>query len=658
MERAASKNASPREPIGAPEDRAPRPRRRGLKSKHTAGTGRVGRVAAVVVTSALVHAVLLGAPQIRARLTAGHAEPAPLVLQRAGYAERAAPLVKRITVAMDRAALIARARAARGEGRLALGEFLLDANAIDAREQGVEFDRQRAGALYAARRGALRAAEAGISLRAAVPEVFGDLHYFGRPGGRIGDALLDGGGSCEPLAQLIAAAIFDADHREAIELRYYGGVGGIPHLTPVLLVGKGAVDLLAGRDALPGGARFAADELVEIYARAHDLAPALDRAVDVGAAGAAEDDAPAAPASIAEGYPPNHDRYPGTTPLYAGSAVPAEGATAPGKMTAADQSADCAFFVRLAVLDPPKIALGEGDLAPSIELRRVPSSAQIDRTFAQIAAVEQTIARRVAGGTSPAIDAADRLMELSCLTALYDRAAVDLALTRAPEIARTSLLKRNESADAGARLLASIDWAAPAGKAVSRRLAERYSGRSWLLLVLAGGDAPVLASLGDRDDWGRVNALAALLIAPDTRDRALSLAEKLPRAQQIEVMHEIFHAHDDLRPWSSNYAIDARGDGEILRAYRVFRGVAWGLWEGARSPDEVLSVMRRDVAKERLDATWEAAFAAYFAQNGLNLHQFRADSTAFSRDLGRWLRDGGHSDLEAYARIVATVDLR
>jgi hypothetical protein len=326
-------------------------------------------------------------------------------------------------------------------------------------------------------------------------------------------------------------------------------------------------------------------------------------------------------------------------------------------MTAADQTADCAFFVRLAVLDPPKITVGEGDLAPSVELRRVPTSAQIDRTFAQIAAVEQTIARRGAIATAPVIEPADRLMALACLTALYERAAVDLALTRAPGIARTSLLKRNEDADAGAKLLASIEWATPAGKAISKRLAERYSGRSWLLLVLAGGEAPVFASLDDRDNWGRVNAMAALIIAPDSRDRALALAEKLPRTKQIDVMHEIFHAHDDLRPWSSNYALDARGDGEIPRAYRVFRGVAWGLWEGARPPEEVLSVMHRDAERERLDPTWEAAFTSYFAENGLNLHLGRADAAMFWRDVGRWMRDHGHSDLEAYDRIVASVDL-
>ncbi|MEP7126724.1 MAG: hypothetical protein ABJE95_37690, partial [Byssovorax sp.] len=86
------------------------------------------------MVSALAHAALLGAPQIRARFAAREDRPAPIVLQRAGYAARVAPIVARVGVALDRAALIERARAARREGRLALGEFLLDAAAIDARE--------------------------------------------------------------------------------------------------------------------------------------------------------------------------------------------------------------------------------------------------------------------------------------------------------------------------------------------------------------------------------------------------------------------------------------------------------------------------------------------------------------------------------------------
>ena len=77
----------------------------------------------------------------------------------------------------------------------------------------------------------------------------------------------------------------------------------------------------------------------------------------------------------------------------------------------------------------------------------------------------------------------------------------------------------------------------------------------------------------------------------------------------------------------------------------------------ARAASRASRRIRWRTAKERLDPTWEAAFAVYFAQNGLNLHQFRADSAAFSRDLGRWLRDSGHTDLEVYRRVVAAVDL-
>ncbi len=150
------------------------------------------------------------------------------------------------------------------------------------------------------------------------------------------------------------------------------------------------------------------------------------------------------------------------------------------------------------------------------------------------------------------------------------------------------------------------------------------------------------------------------MIAPSTRARALALAEKLPRGQQIEVMHEVFHAHDNLRPWGSNYALDvgsAADEGEIPRAYRVFRGVAWGLWEGARSPEEVLSAMRRDVAKERLDPGWEAAFAVYSAQNGLNLHRFRADNVAFSRASGASSATAGTPISRSTSGLVAEVPL-
>ncbi len=342
----------------------------------------------------------------------------------------------------------------------------------------MELDRARAGALYAARLGDLRLAAAKEPLRAAVPEVFGDLHYYGRAGGRVGDALIEGGGSCEPLAQLLAAALFDAGRAEGAWLRYYGGAGAIPHLTPVLIDGKEEIDLLSGRAALPGGARFAADELVEIYARAHDLAPRTLAAEGAPGGGAGGDDAPAqaAPASMAEGYPPNGDRYPGTAPLYAGRAVLEAGRSPPPKKEDARRGSGR----RLRVLRPARSARsshghgGEGAETSAIELRRVPDPEQIDRVFARIAAVEQTLAwpvtPRLVDAPPTAVEQADRLMALACLTALYDRASVDLTLARAAEIARASLRKRNQAADAGPRC-------SPPSRG-PRRPARRWRGAS------------------------------------------------------------------------------------------------------------------------------------------------------------------------------------
>src|SRR6185503_19163207 len=111
----------------------------------------------------------------------------------------------------------------------------------------------------------------------------------------------------------------------------------------------------------------------------------------------------------------------------------------------------------------------------------------------------------------------------------------------------------------------------------------------WLLLVLEGGDAPVLGVVASqKEDWGRINVFAALVVNPKTRSRAIELLEALPQREQVDVMHEVFHAHDHLRPWASNYVLDG-GDRAFVRVYGVFRSMAWGLWEGSRATEEVLS---------------------------------------------------------------------
>jgi hypothetical protein len=611
---------------------------------------RLLKALAALALSALGHAAIFGAP---VALRRARTPPEPVALaRRAELADRAARLALPVGVAADRRALVEGARADRAAGRLALGAFLIDASAIDAREERRRFDATRARALYAGRVEALRAAPAG-EVRRAVAEIFGDLHYYGRAGGSMGDALLDGGGSCEPLSHLLAAAVHDAGYPERARLRFYGGEGqgGATHLAPVFPEGGDEHDLLTGGAARRSGSLFDAEDLVEAYARAHDLAPpiaARGGAPAVGGSATAGEDRHA---TMASGYPPNDDRFPGATPLYAGRAVQApaarEGAAAP---TPSVDVADCAFFVRVAALDPPALGIAGPAEAFAVELRRAPTAGQMERTFALIQAAEQSVA-------APGVDPAERLMGLACLAALYDTAAVGLTLASEGALAQVAAERGHVAAAAGEAALAGVDWSDPAGRRLLLRLTERYAGRNWLLLLLRGGDAPVLrlAANASKDDWGRINALAALLVAPGTRPAAVAMVEGLTHRQQIEVMHEVFHAHDHLRPWSSNYALDGAGEGEFARAYRVFRGIAWGLWEGARPAGEGLDALLRDASRERLGRAWEATLLEYYGRNALELHRHRADGAAVAWALKRWLREHGYTDLDLYRSALADV---
>jgi hypothetical protein len=556
-------------------------------------------------------------------------------------------------VEVERRALVREARAARASGRLALGDFLLRAGAIDAREQGRAVDLDGARALYDERLARLRQ-QTGAKLVDAVPQIFSDFHYFGSAGGSVVDALIERGGSCEPLAQLIAATIHDAGHRELARLRYYGGEGadGATHLAPVMPEGRVEHDLLTGSRARRGGVLLDAEDLVEVYARAHGLSPPLAaRGPATGGSGEGAGRGPPPQAStMARGYPPNGDRFPGAVPLYAQRAVRARTDAAEAPAGPAIDATDCAFFVRLASLDPPSIGLdGERGGAFEAELRRVPRAAHMDRTFA----VVQTVERQVAAKD---VDPTDRLMGLACLVALYDDAAVGFELGGDHRLATRSAAQGAKARRSGEEALAAIDWDGADGARMLADLAGRYAGRSFLLLLLRGGDAPVMKlAASAHHDWGRVNALAALVVAPATRQAGIALVQRASEKQQIQVMHEIFHAHDHQRPWGSNYPLASEGEGVFPRAYRAFRGLSWGLWEGARPPAEVLSAMVREAERGALGPAWTTALVEYYGRNAIALHRHRPDWPSFSAELAGWLRENGFAQSALYAEAQGGV---
>jgi hypothetical protein len=477
----------------------------------------------------------------------------------------------------------------------------------------------------------------------------------------MGDALLEGGGACEALTHLIVAAVHDTGHPDRARFRFYGGEteGGTTHVAPVLGDGTEEIDLLTGAASTRTGAMIAGADLVDAYARAHGVDPPLRPARGAETGPQAEGAEHPPRSSMVDGYPPNADRYPGAVPLYAGRAVQASGgSSAPPSVAPTAQPADCAYFLRKAVLDPPSIVVsppGEvGSAGFPVELRRLPTAGQLERTFAMVDAVERSLAPR--GGAD---EPAERLVALACLTALYDAAAADLALSSEDDLARLAMEKRRKAAGEGARLLTGVDWSGAEGRRLLGALSGRFAGRIWLLLVLPGGDAPVLRLAGEagRDDWGRTDALAALLVAPATRSAGLSLVGALPRRAQIDVMHEVFHAHDHQRPRASSYALDSAGElasrTEFARAYHVFRGLAWGLWEAARPQDETLGALLRAAAAERLDRGWVASLLEYYGRNVLGLHQLRSTGPAVAQALARWLDEHGFADLDVYPAALA-----
>ncbi|MCC6557177.1 MAG: hypothetical protein IT372_29855 [Polyangiaceae bacterium] len=625
-------------------------------------------MAAFAIASLLGHALLLGSAAPGGLGT--RPAPPPLAARGAGAALAAADAIARADrIERARRALVESARADLAAGRLQLGRFLLRANHIDAEELGEPFDGGAAEARYEERLRALREALRADDLRAAVPAVFGDLRYHGQPGGLMASALLEGGGSCEQVAQLVAAAAFDAGQARAIALRFYGGVmsDGATHVTPIAALAGDEYDLMSGRPAIRKGVRLPAAELVEVYARAHGLAPRVARAepADGSSAGGGADSnggngagasaalsGPALP-TLSAGFPPNDDRYPGALPLYAARAVqdPADSPDEPAEPADDAQLArDCAYFLRMAVLDPPAIEIEPpaGGGAFSIEPARVPAPARLEREAALL---------RAADGLTRSGDAADRLMAWACLAALGDAAAVDLTLAGERRLAAAAVEVHRRARDEGKRALASMAWSTDAGAGVARRLSEEYGGRTWLLLALEGGEAALeeLVQRAPRDDWGRVSALTALVLRPASRPRALAVVERLPPRDQIDVMHELFHAHDHMRPWGSNVDLrDAPAPPEagaaFLRVYRVFRGLAWRLWEGQRDLPEILDALHRESAAAAIDPLWEAALLEYCAHNALALHAQRPTGLEVTRALREAAARNGHPSLDGLRR--------
>ncbi|NUP09863.1 MAG: hypothetical protein HOW73_27770 [Polyangiaceae bacterium] len=601
---------------------------------------RVARSAAAVVVSVAAHAFLLaaiagprstpdGTPRIRARTfvaTADHFEEQ----------------VRRFGAQARRRALLVEAREARAAGKLQLGEFLLRANAIDAEEENARFDLDMAWARYRERLTRLVEALAASPPEVAVPEVFDDVSYTGTPGGRMGDTLLTRRGSCEPVSHLVAASLYDAGLVDRARLRFYGAVAsGATHVTPVLTVASAVegrdeeIDLMTGGRSEAGGRDFVAGDLVEAYARAHGLAPPSNPrpSLVIGAASSssrqavASDpvglfDAASVPAtrSLSRGYPANTDSFRGALPLFADRAISQHRAPDDG-VPERPEPPPCSFYVSLAWLDLPSADVLGKSAGVDVDLVRAPTLAELERSSSIILQIETHRSRT---------DLPTRVVEHACLAALYDHAGLTFALAGQHDVSVRAVASARRERRAGKDALAELARADASSRSAQFSALDQIAmGRTWVLLFLEGGE-DVLRDLAADPSirFGKTMAIAGMLVAPRTRRDAVFIADALPLPTQIDLMHELMHAHDNARPWASSYALDLWGDAEaeqtrFARAYRVFRALAWRLWDAARTPEETAASLAREAHDADLDDDATRAVALYYLKHFFRLYRTR-----------------------------------
>jgi hypothetical protein len=626
------------------------------------------RIAVAVALSVIAHGIFGAVPD------GEDARPRPLLQTRRGVhheVSASSAILRRVAAEVMRLAWYASARRDAGAGRLQLGATLLRANAIDAYAEGAPFDLQAALVAYEARRARFRelqASEVG-DVREATFTTFADLTYAGTPGGRMGDLILRGRGACEPLSHLVVSVLFDEGIAGA-GFRYYGGaIGGVTHLAPVLRTERGDFDLMSGDRAMPGGVAFDPAELIEAYARAHGLIDAPPRlaSLDAGVFGSI-----AATTTLSAGYPPNTTRFEGAFPLFAEQAMrpiaaPAGSSAAPGGRTyrhdtlLGDDFPHCTSLLRLASLDDVAIPFETPSGAASISVELAPRPEALERIAGLALSLEV-----YRDDEDPVV----RIAALACLAGVYKRAARDFAVAGKDEIAARAARETRRAQHDGAALIAPRLRTPEARDALLARFDSEAPGESWALLFLPGGGdlfeegLPRRAALADgavprpplEEASSRILLAAALIVAPETRAATIRSLVKLSPGDRVEVMHEIFGAHDARRPWSSSYEITAPPGLEedpFVQANAVFRRMAWAMWDADRPPLETLDALKRDLDAAPETDPLRAALFSYFVKNTIAHAVIKKRDRSVVDAIATWLRDNHVRGVE---RSIAVLD--
>lgn len=589
-------------------------------------------------------------------------------LERAKQAQTEEQERKAELIRMKRELLVKQARAAIMGGRLSLGEFILQANEIDAEEEGKNPELPGARAKHREYLGRLvELLAAGVSVQEAVPRVLAGLDYYGAGAGSMTELLLEGGGACEQLSHLVASVVYDAGRKEQIYLRHYSG-----HLAPIFIENGREYDLVAGNYAYPGGVIFHATQLVEMYARAHGIRTEYEVAGENGGA-VAEARREAGQDWIPEGkpsgfaYPPTSDSYPGSVPLFSRNAVKEfnpheiEEGAAPEPETIG-----CGY--RLEMLNP--VAAWANTMGPGVMGTKL-----LEPDVYWLESIVECIESRKV--FIEKTDGYMRLLLLGELTALYRETELQLKMLGKEELAREARTLMEKAADEANGIIESEDLLGEGLSKFYNAALEGNGGQRDLLglhqIVFIGqkGEEILLRMLEKRMlgpiDEGQ--AFMVLCTNPGTVERAFGIMRDLSKTRQTELIAMLSNMTQD-------FVVDEDGS-EQYRAYAAYRNIKARYRPASRyaaaerwcceAPkfSELLVNVRQEIAANGLGEEWAIAFMAYYGRGavermGIFTPVFGVDGKEaelglqFARELKAWL-DGMRSNdpnIEALRRQV------
>lgn len=568
-------------------------------------------------------------------------------------------------IRMKKELLVKAARAAIREGNLSLGKFILEAERIDAEENGGEFDNVAASAKYREYLSLLdKLLAGGTDLRDAIPEVLKGIQYFGVAGGTTGDLLVEGGGKCDQVSPLIASLGYDSGHGDEMFLRAYAN-----HLAPILVEGGEEYDLMAGKESDGEGVLFPAERLVEMYASKNGIPPEGEWVAAAparqGAGGNGHAIRAAMPGLIGRGgndifaYPETTDTYDGEVPLFSPVAVAAR--AAPGdtsNVCIRDEDGETCYdtggrsaliadyipFEELLNVAPFRRPLVSGDM-PVMMPGPLPDF-ELDSASLSIKHLEKKMAKEVSG----IHEEVKRLLDIAELVAHYTRAEWHFRSLGKDRIVSQIVFRENELREQAKALMSGLELEGNGWKgALGPILDDAFPYmRLRLLPFLGDAGARLLFGIYKEERGKRAiphQCMAALLVNPGTHDEALGLFGKMDGYEKAMIAREfaVYGANIDEDDSELYRAVMAYGS--LLDNYDPAKEFYEAWLHGEPEFGKLLRALREALSENGLGREWEIGFMVYFGEqvtkSRVGMPIFKdgqeAEGMAFVKELDAWL---------------------